>query len=99
MMSNICRTCGCTEHQALEDATTLGFQGEFQNGTYTCCQIVAWADEQWLAWAEAAEQDGTPVEEATKPLEAVHQKKMLVRVSARRAQNPQFGGRAASDLR
>jgi hypothetical protein len=36
----------------------LGLVRELQRGIYTCCQIVAWADEQWLAWAEAARQDG-----------------------------------------
>jgi hypothetical protein len=32
---------------------------------------VAWADEQWLAWAEAAAEDGRSEEEATKRLEVV----------------------------
>ena len=33
--------------------------------------MVTWADEQWLAWAEAAAEDGKSEEEATKPLEVV----------------------------
>jgi hypothetical protein len=47
----------------------LGFQEEFQGGVYTCCQVVAWADEQWLAWTEAAAEDGRSEEEVTRPLE------------------------------
>jgi len=65
----ICEHCGCTASQAAADALVLGFKEEFQNGVYSCCQVVAWADEQWLAWAEAAAEDGRPEEEVTKPLE------------------------------
>jgi hypothetical protein len=65
----ICRQCGCTNRQAEADAAVLGFQKEFRKGQYSCCQVVAWADEQWLAWAEAAAEDGRPEEEVTKPLE------------------------------
>jgi hypothetical protein len=65
----ICRHCGCTASQAAADAAVLGFENEYQAGAYTCCQVVAWADEQWLAWAEAAAEDGKSEEEATKPLE------------------------------
>ena len=69
----ICRHCGCTASQAAADALVLGFQDEFDAGAYTCCQVVAWADEQWLAWAEAAAEDGKSEEEATKPLEITEQ--------------------------
>jgi hypothetical protein len=65
----ICRHCGCTAPQAAADALVLGFEDEFQAGTYSCCQVVAWADEQWLAWTEAAAEDGRPEEEVTRPLE------------------------------
>jgi hypothetical protein len=65
----ICRNCGCTTEQAEADAKVLGFQDEFKAGVYRCCQVVSWADEQWLAWAEAAAEDGKCEEEATKPLE------------------------------
>jgi hypothetical protein len=44
-MSNVCRTCGSTESQAIADARALGLLKELQNGIYTCCRIVAWADE------------------------------------------------------
>ena len=65
----ICRKCGCTTVQAAADALVLGFREEFESGVYTCCQVVAWADEQWLAWSEASEEDGKSKEEGSKPLE------------------------------
>lgn len=65
----VCRNCGCTTLQATADAQVLGFRDEFESGAYTCCQVVTWADEQWLAWSEAAEEDGKSGEEATKFLE------------------------------
>jgi hypothetical protein len=68
---DICRSCGCSESQASADARALGFQNEFRSGVYTCCQIVSWADGQWLAWVEAAVEDGKPVEDVTKPLEII----------------------------
>jgi hypothetical protein len=68
-MQRTCRNCGSTQFQALADARTLSLQKEFQSGAYTCCQIVAWADEQWLAWLEAAQQDGKSTDEVTRPLE------------------------------
>jgi hypothetical protein len=66
---SICRNCGSTESQARADARTLGFQQEFDNGVYTCCQVVAWADEQWHAWMEAASEDGKNTEQAARMLE------------------------------
>ena len=53
----------------MADARTIGFETDFQNGFYNCCQIAAWADEQWLAWLEAAHQDGKPADDITRPLE------------------------------
>jgi hypothetical protein len=47
-----CNHCGCSTAEALADARALGFAEEFQAGTYTCCQIDQWADEQWQAWTE-----------------------------------------------
>lgn len=66
---NICRFCGCTESQARTDAMALGLNDEFEKGLYSCCQLVAWADEQWCAWTEAASEDGKPLDQATKPIE------------------------------
>ena len=65
----ICKNCGCTAAQAAVDAFALGFLDAFEAGAYSCCQVTAWADEQWLAWSEAAAEDGKSEEEATKPLE------------------------------
>ncbi|HEY6988868.1 MAG TPA: hypothetical protein VH369_10815 [Bryobacteraceae bacterium] len=67
----VCRFCGCTESQARADARVLGLVDEFESGLHGCCQLVAWADEQWLAWMEAASEDGKPVDKVTKPLEIV----------------------------
>jgi hypothetical protein len=86
-MSDVCRYCGCKPSQARADAKTLGLQEEFQRGLYTCCQVVAWADEQWLAWVEAAEADGSPVEQATQPLEYADPE--LVFVPVRRCPRPE----------
>ena len=81
--SAICRSCGCTEAQAAADAQALGFQREFQTGIHTCCQVVQWADEQWLAWREAAAQDGRPVDEVTRPLEISESDALFVPVHNR----------------
>ena len=56
-MISKCRLCGCTEADSIADAKTLGLEEEIQNGVYTCCQIAAWAHEQWLAWFEATKED------------------------------------------
>ena len=58
-MSKRCETCGRTECEAIADAKTLGLYEELQSGVYTCCQIAAWADEQWLAWSEAANDEAS----------------------------------------
>ena len=69
-MRYICTTCGSTKSQAIADAKTLSLKRDFQKGLYTCCQIVSWADEQWLAWLVAAEEDGKWADDVTLPLEA-----------------------------
>jgi len=56
-MISKCRLCGCTEVDSIADAKTLGLEEELQNGVYTCCQIAAWAHEQWLAWFEETKED------------------------------------------
>jgi hypothetical protein len=56
-MISKCRLCGCTEADSIADAKTLGLEEELQNDVYTCCQIAAWAHEQWLAWFEATNED------------------------------------------
>jgi hypothetical protein len=32
---------------------------------YTCCQIAKWANEQWLAWFEATQEDSKVVDDVT----------------------------------
>jgi len=71
MNMNICRFCGCTESQARADAMVLGLNDEFERGLYSCCQLVAWADEQWLAWTEAALEDGKPLDKVTSLLRSI----------------------------
>jgi len=56
---------------------------------YACCQIVAWADEQWLAWVEAAEEDGKVVDDVTRPLEFAEAETIVVPV--RRLPDPWLG--------
>jgi hypothetical protein len=65
----ICRHCGCSPDHAEADALVVGLRSEYLAGEYSCCQVVAWADEQWLAFAEAAMEDGKSEDEATKRLE------------------------------
>ena len=92
MTMNVCRFCGCTESQARADAMVLGLKNEFESGLYSCCQLAAWADEQWLAWMEAASEDGKPVDRVTKPLE-IHEgepEPVLVRVRSERRQGNEW---------
>jgi hypothetical protein len=67
-ISSVCRNCGSTQALAAADARALGILNAFVAGVYTCCQTVQWADEQWLAWQEAACEDGKDPEEVTSPL-------------------------------
>ena len=89
-MNDLCRHCGCTEAQVLEDARWLSLEQELRSGRYTCCQIVAWADEQWLAWMEAAEQDGISPEEFLCSTEADGIEAITVHV-AKKPQDEQKG--------
>jgi hypothetical protein len=68
----------------------VGLQEELQSGVFTCCQIAEWADEQWLAWLEAAEEDGRPTDDVTKLLESDETKAALVPVRLRRPQVPRY---------
>ncbi len=82
--NSLCRGCGCTEAQAAADAKALGFHDEFRAGIYTCCQVVQWADEQWLAWLRAAAEDGKTPQEVTQPLEIRESEALFVRVRSRK---------------
>ncbi|HTF68586.1 MAG TPA: hypothetical protein VK638_38500 [Edaphobacter sp.] len=88
-MNEICRSCLSTEFQIVGDARTLGLLKELQSGIYTCCQIVVWADEQWLAWVQAAEEDGKAVDDVTRPLESAEGETVVVPV--RRPPDPRLG--------
>jgi hypothetical protein len=91
MMNKICRICGSRESQTIADARTLGLLKELQSGIYTCCQIVAWADEQWLAWVQAAEEDGNWADDVTRPLESAEEETAIIPLRLRRWQDPPLG--------
>ena len=83
-INGLCRHCGCNQAQAAADAQVLGFKEEFASGIYSCCQVVQWADEQWLAWLNAAEEDGKMAENVTGPLEISEPAREFVRVRSRK---------------
>lgn len=89
-MTNKCTKCKRTESQITADAKALGLLQEFQSGTYSCCQIVEWADEQWLAWFEATQEDSTLVDNMTRPsqMDEGDSERVLVPVRLRRQQVP-----------
>jgi hypothetical protein len=82
-LSGVCRHCGSKEALAAADAQAIGLLDEFVAGIYSCCQVVQWADEQWVAWQEAGCEDGKAPEEGTSPLE-VEPETMLVPVRLRK---------------
>ena len=85
----LCRSCGCNQLQAAADARAVGFEEEFASGIYTCCQVLQWADEQWLICLHAAEQDGrVPEEDVTRPLEISAPAREYVHVRSRKPQRP-----------
>ena len=86
--------CGSTESQTIADARTLGLLKELQEDIYTCCQIVTWADEQWLAWIEAAEKDGKAMDAVTRRFESAETQANLVPVGLRKPPGPMFGNSA-----
>lgn len=81
-----CRNCGSKQTAAAADARALGLLEEFLAGDYSCCQIVQWADEQWLAWQDAGREDGKSFEEVTRPLEI--EADILVPVRVRKRKSP-----------
>jgi hypothetical protein len=91
-MSKICRICESTEPQPIAKARALGLEQEFQGGMYTCCQIAKWADEQSLAWLEAAREDATAAHNLTKQPESPQTEAALVPLRFRRQQIRWFGG-------
>jgi hypothetical protein len=87
-MNRVCRLCGCNAVQAAADARAIGFEDDFQNGVYTCCQVVQWADEQWLVWMQAAAEDVQPIDDVTLSLEMPESQATPVPVRIRRPQDP-----------
>jgi hypothetical protein len=83
----------------MADARTLCLEQELRDGIYTCCQIASWADEQWLAWTEAAELDNKPVDEVTKQREDESTERVLVPVRLRKPQQvSKLSLRSAADF-
>ena len=82
-MSGVCDSCKCNHLQARLYARTLDFEDEFLGGMYSCCQVVEWSEEQWLAWREAAREDGKTIEELTPP-ESEEAEKVFVKAPRRR---------------
>ena len=85
--NGLCRNCGCNQAQAAADARALGFEEEFASGIYSCCQVVSWADEQWVAWLDAAKEDGKIAENVTGPLEISEPAREFVHVRRRTPRN------------
>jgi hypothetical protein len=96
-VNGVCRGCGCSQAQAAADAKAVGLEDEFQAGEYTCCQVVQWADEQWLAWREAAMSDGKAPEDATRLLE-IEESELFVPVHVRRRQDSHSGDPSSGNI-
>jgi hypothetical protein len=95
--SDKCTKCRRTKSQITADARSLGLLEELQSGVYTCCEISQWADEQWLAWFEATQEDGKVLEDVTIRPEFTETNVVLVPVRLRRQQVPWY--RHPDDLR
>ena len=91
-MTDRCTKCARTESQVGADAKSLGLLQEFQTGVYTCCQIVAWADEQCSAWFEATQEDNKPVDNIIdrREFDSSESEGVLVPVRLRRQQIPWY---------
>ena len=91
-MTDKCTNCGRTGSQIAADARTLGLLQEFQSGVYSCCQIAAWADEQWLAWFDATQEDSRLVDNVTgrAQVDDSDRESVFVPVRLRRQQVPWY---------
>jgi hypothetical protein len=78
----VCRRCGCSQSQAMANARGLDFQTEFQDGIYSCCQLMEWTKEQWLAWLEAGREE-LHKKEIKRPLESGEFEEQLLPVRIR----------------
>jgi hypothetical protein len=86
--NGVCRRCGSSEASAAADARAIGLLDEFLAGEYACCQVVQWADEQWLAWHEAGSADGKVLADVTAPLEMNQAEPVFVPVRVRKPNDP-----------
>lgn len=89
-MSDKCTNCGRTESQITADAKTLGLLEEVQSAVYTCCQIAKWANEQWLAWFEATQEDSKVVDDVTSRPGIDDSECVFVPIRLRRQQAPWY---------
>jgi hypothetical protein len=83
-MTDRCETCGYTRREIEADAKTLGLLEEFQAGLHRCCDIVRWADEQWLAWFDAEAQDANEAGHRTDSARLTEEEPALVPIRSRR---------------
>jgi hypothetical protein len=95
--SDKCTKCGRIKSQVTADARSLGLLEELQSGVYSCCEISQWADEQWLAWFEATQEDRKVLEDVTIRPEFTETNVVLVPVRLHRQQVPWY--RHPDDLR
>jgi hypothetical protein len=89
--------CGRFGEQVVADASSLGLLEEFQSGVYTCCQISEWADEQWLAWFQATQEEVERVDDFAARRTYGDAGAVLVPVRFKRPQVPWY--RAPEDIR
>jgi hypothetical protein len=89
-MTKKCITCGRSDFQVIADAKALGLLREFECGIYSCCQISEWADEQWLAWSKAANEDAKHADESDNQRLPHGNEPVLVPVRFRRPQVPWY---------
>lgn len=89
-MSTTCESCRRSDSQVIADAKALGLLQEFQCGLYACCQISAWADEQWLAWSTAACEDANLAEETNNQNRGLLAEQLFAPIRFRRPQVPWY---------
>src|ERR1051325_8885411 len=83
-MIGACENCGCTKSQAITNAKSLGLEQEFEKGSYHCCQLMEWADEQRYAWLQAMQDDVQTRSEGIRSQEIENAEAVLVPVRLRR---------------
>jgi hypothetical protein len=92
-MSTICTLCGYGEFRVIADARVLGLEEGFRSGSYSCCQIAQWAEEQWLAWLQAIREDADAASARNNAVDSVDPESALIYVRKRRQLSPGKSGR------